>query len=41
MKAEEEARLAEDARNEAKENEHAQLKAEEGIRLALDARRRA
>ena len=41
MKAEEEARLSEDARNEAKENKHAQLKVEEGIRLALEARRRA
>ena len=38
MKAEEESRLAEDARNKAKENEHAQLKLEEGVRLALEAR---
>ena len=35
MKAEEEARLVEDARQEAKENEHAELKVEEGVRLAL------
>ena len=35
MKAEEEARLAEDARQEAKDNEHVQLKVEEGVRLAL------
>ena len=35
MKAEEEARLVEDARQIAKENEHAQLKVEEGVRLAL------
>ena len=35
MKAEEEARLVEDARQEAKKNEHAQLKVEEGVRLAL------
>ena len=41
MKAEEEARLAKDARKEAKENEHAQLKVEEGVRLALEARQRA
>ena len=41
MKAEEEACLIEDARKEAKENEHAQLKVEEGVRLALEARRRA
>ena len=43
MKAEEESRLVEDARQEAKENEHAhaQLKVEEGVRLALEARRRA
>ena len=40
MKAEEEARLVEDARNEAKENEHTQLKVEEGVRLALEARQR-
>ena len=38
MKAEEEARLAEYARNEAKDNEHAQLKVEEGVvRLTLEA----
>ena len=37
MKAEE-ARLAKHTRNEAKENEHAQLKVEEGVRLALEAR---
>ena len=41
MKAEEEACLSEDARNEAQENEHAQLKVEEGVRLALEARQRA
>ena len=41
MKAEEEARLVENARQEAKENEHAQLKVEEGVLLALEARRRA
>ena len=35
MKAEEEARLVGDARQVAKENEHAQLKVEEGVRLAL------
>ena len=35
MKAEEEACLVKDARQEAKENEHAQLKVEEGVRLAL------
>ena len=40
MKAGEEARLDKDARKEAKENEHAQLKVEEGFRLALEARRR-
>ena len=37
MKAEEEARLVEDARQEEKENRHAQLKVEEGVRLALEA----
>ena len=41
MKAEEEARLVEDARQEAKENKHVQLKVKEGVRLALEARRRA
>ena len=41
MKAEEEARLAEDARQEAKEHENARLKVEEGVRLNLEARRRA
>ena len=41
MKAEEEASLAEDARKEAKENEHAQLKVAEGVRLTLEARHRA
>ena len=41
MNSEEEARLVEDARQEAKENEHAQLKVEEGVRLALEARQRA
>ena len=41
FKAEEEACLVEDARKEAKENEHAQLKVEEGVHLALEARRRA
>ena len=35
LEAEEEARLVEDARQEAKENEHAQLKVVEGVRLAL------
>ena len=40
MKAEEEARFVEDARLEAKENEHTQLKVEEGVRLALEARHR-
>ena len=35
MKAEEEARLVEDARQEAKENENSQLKVEEGVRLTL------
>ena len=35
MKAEEEVRLVEDARQEANENEHAQLKVEEGVLLAL------
>ena len=30
-----------DARQEAKEHEHALLKIEEGVRLALEARRRA
>ena len=35
MKEEERAFLVEDARQEAKENEHAQLKVEEGVRLAL------
>ena len=35
MKVEVEAHLVKDARQEAKENEHAQLKAEEGVRLAL------
>jgi len=35
LKAEEEARLVEDARQETKDNEHAQLKVEEGVRLAL------
>ena len=37
MKAEEEASLVKDARQEAKENEHAQLKVEEGVRLVLEA----
>ena len=41
MKAEEEARLVEDARQEANENEHAQLNIEEGVRLALYERWRA
>ena len=41
MKAEEEAHIVEDARQEAKENEHAQLKVEEGVRLSLEARRKA
>ena len=36
MKAEEEARLVEDARQESKENEHTQLKVEGGVRLALE-----
>ena len=35
MKAEEEARLVEDARQEAKENEHSQMKVEEGVCLYL------
>ena len=35
MKEEEEARIVEDGRQEAKENEHAQLKVEEGVSLAL------
>ena len=35
LEAEEEARLVEDARQEAKENEHAQLKVEDGVGLAL------
>ena len=35
MKEEEEARIVEDGRQVAKENEHAQLKLEEGFRLAL------
>ena len=39
MKAEEEARIFKDARKEAKENEHAQLKVEEGVRLSLEVRR--
>ena len=41
MKAEEEARLVEDAKQESKENEHEQLKVEEGFCLALEARWRA
>ena len=41
MNAEEEARLVEDASQEAKENEHAQLKVEEGVCLSLEARRKA
>ena len=41
MKAEEEARFVEDARLEAKDNEHTQLKVEEGVRLALEVRRRS
>ena len=41
MKAEEEARLVEGARQEAKENEHGRLNVEGGVRLALEARRRA
>ena len=41
MKAEEEALLVEDARQEAEEHEHVQLKVEEGVRLALEVRRRA
>ena len=43
MKAEEVARLVKNAKEEAKENEHAhaQLKVEEGVRLALEVRRRA
>ena len=40
MKAEEEARLVEDARKESKENEHVQLKVEEVTRIALATRRR-
>ena len=35
LEAEEEARLVEDVRQEAKDNEHAQLKVEEGVCLAL------
>ena len=41
MKAEEEARLVEDARLEAEYQEHSQLKVEEGVRLALETRWRA
>ena len=41
MKAEEETRFFKYARQEVKENEHAQLKVEEGDCLALEARRRA
>ena len=40
MKSEEEARLIEDARQESKEHDHAQLKVEEGVCLALEARLR-
>ena len=41
MKAEEEARLVKDARQESKGREHTQLKVEEGVLLALEARRKA
>ena len=41
MKSEEEAHLVKDARQEAKEKYHEQLKVEEGVRLTLEARRRA
>ena len=41
LKEKEEARLAKDARQEAKEHEHALLKVEYGIHLSLEARRRA
>ena len=41
LKSEEEARIVEDTRQEAKEHEHAQLKVEEGVRRVLEARRRA
>ena len=41
MKAEEEERLVEDARQEEKEHGPAQLKVEEGVSLAIEARRRA
>ena len=38
LKAEEEERLVEDARQEEKGHQHAQPKAEEGVCLALEAR---
>ena len=41
LKAEEEAHLFEDARQEAKEHDNAQLKVEEGVRLALEVIRKA
>ena len=39
MKAEEEARLAEEARQKAEEHKCTGLKVEEGLRLTLEARR--
>ena len=41
LKAEEEARLAEEARLKVEEHQRAQLKVEEGVRLVLEARERA
>ena len=41
MKSKEEARLVEDASQEAKKHEHAQMKVEEGVHIALEARRRS
>ena len=40
-KAEEEAHLVEDTRQEAKEHDNVQLKVEEGVRLALEVIRKA
>ena len=41
MKVEEEEHLVKGTRQEAKENEYAQLKVEEGVRLALEVRQSA
>ena len=41
MKTKEEARLAEDARQESKEHKYVKLKVEEGVRLTVEVRQKA